>query len=96
MLETTGTEALTEGIQQIPEEVAHLWAKTSDETWEMRGKKLIDDSGRIAEDAFYSGAVGGVFGLAGGVGNVVVNRKNQFDISDEELFDGVGESNVSI
>lgn len=95
VLETTGTEALTEGVQQIPEEVAHLWAKTPDETWEMRGKKLIDDSGRIAEDAFYSGAVGGVFGLAGGVGNVVVNRKNQSDISDEELFDGVGESKVS-
>lgn len=89
------SEAGTEALQEYPEAAAHLWAKSPDKSYVEMIRDYADNIGETTKDAFYSGAIGGTFGLFGGAGNLAVNRKRGNNSSYNPDFSG-GEVNYMV
>lgn len=68
-----GTEFLTEWAQQYPDEIAHIWAETTQkgQGFEQGFKTFVDRLGEMTLEGMYQGAVAAPWGaLFGGVGMV--------------------------
>lgn len=66
-----GTEFLTEWAQQYPDEIAHIWAETTQkgQGFEQGFKTFVDRLGEMTLEGMYQGAVAAPWGaLFGGVG----------------------------
>ncbi len=70
---SAGTEFLTEWAQQYPDEIARIWAKTTQkgQGFEQGFKTFVDRLGEMTIEGMYQGAVAAPWGaLFGGVGMV--------------------------
>lgn len=74
VLGTMATEGTTEALQELPEQLTEIWAKHPELDAQQIGAEWDKNAAEYIKNALYAGAIGAVFGGAGGGVNVAINN----------------------
>ncbi len=75
IIESGGTEFITEALQEYPDAIASIWAKNKDKPLREQADLFIKDFWNITKEALYSGSLGAAMG-AGTAGLGVASGKS--------------------
>lgn len=93
LIETMGTEFVTEFLQKHPEAITEIWATTEGKTDKERLNQFVDNYKEIFKEAVWEGTVGAVTGGAIGAGGSLANKYSQRSANDNVAAEEKAELN---